>query len=784
MATQEEIDRLSAGVKKAVAQGDIETAKKLGQVLREATGTGSLEPQETQQPIDQGQKEVSGIRSFVTGEGRKVDGIQEIDADQVFGNPFWGDHPSENFQVSAGTLMTFDDEAKKNIWDKQLQAAGIDYRWDRDPHGNTILVYNDHDGTEQIGYLNKPGVSMSDTATTVAQVGSYLGAGKVARGLPWLGNTIAQANAFQRALLAGAGAGTQSLASDTGANALGADISAPDMAKNATVATLAGTALQPIGELVGMGVQSGANALSGLFRRIAGEGPGAIVATRDLVLQGAGEYRPMLEQASGDFWEAVHQQARNAQSPEEAVQAAMEQALRDNIPGFTPLRPHVTGQPADFALLDRVTRGGYGGQPQNELRVIQKENEAALADRARTIREQITGQSMDSVDQAGSQVRQGLRDAYDASKAGVNEAYDKASQLQGQFRAEGVQQLPGRFEKALESGAHKLPGRALMKENYPATTEMLDAANSLQGGDVPIQQFEQMRRYLQGLWKGAQSSDRAAAASILREFDQWGDDMLDQAMYAGDDAAMEALKEARSANRQHMTTFGKSDTFRDGRNFSDRAGKVIGDIIHEDLSPTAVINHIAGSSKLGQTKDSLVVLERVRKAVGDDSQAWASLQEAGLLRLFYDDAGRMRPTGQILKRWDQMSQGDARPWAMRLYGPSNMTQMDNLMKLIARTQRDNRDYVPSGPAIDNLTGIITNMAGRMGISAKFPIVGGVVNDLVAGVRQSGAASRMAAEGQQVIHPPALRYIPEVNFSRAVGYGLAGTGSAEARDAAN
>jgi len=113
-----------------------------------------------------------------------------------------------------------------------------------------------------------------------------------------------------------------------------------------------------------------------------------------------------------------------------------------------------------------------------------------------------------------------------------------------------------------------------------------------------------------------------------------------------------------------------------------------------------------------------------------------------------------------------------------------MNQLDQLMKLMRRTQRDSRDYVPSGPAIDRLTDTITQMAGRLGITAKLPIVGGFAADVVDGLRRSGADRRLATEGQKAIHPPALRYIPEVNFSRAVGVGAAGSGAAGARSATN
>lgn len=120
---------------------------------------------ETQESPDKG-----GLSNFLTGADRKVPGVDELNPDKVFGGPF----NMENFKTSAGTLMTFDDDAQKNIWDEQLSSAGVEHRWEQDPFGNAVLVYKDEDGEEQMGYLNKPGVSGRDIAATGAQVGGLL----------------------------------------------------------------------------------------------------------------------------------------------------------------------------------------------------------------------------------------------------------------------------------------------------------------------------------------------------------------------------------------------------------------------------------------------------------------------------------------------------------------------------------------------------------------------------------------------------------------------------------
>lgn len=790
MATHQDIERLKAGVRKAKEQGKLGIARELGRKLREVASQQSggglpLTPEQRQAVAEQRTSgDSGGMLNFLSGDDRKVPDIPELNPDEVFGMP-WGDHPGENLRTSAGTLMTFDDDGQKNLWSEQLKASGIEHRWERDPYGNDVLVYTNPEGEEKMGYVNAPGVSGRDLAALGAQGGAFALGGGLLRAVPKIGQMVSGAGRGARSAIAAGGAASQSYGLDSAANTLGADIDEAEKVRNAAFAGAAGAAMQPLGEAAASGLARGAKAASeagkDLFRRATGTGDDAIRATREMVMESAGDMTPALENASPEFWRRAHASAKQANTPEEAVQAAIAEAYREEIPGFTPLRPYVTGQPADFAELDRVSRGGYGGAPQNELRVTQRQNQAALEERARTIREQVTGSASDGVGDTGETIRQNLRDASEESRRAVSEAYDLASRREGAFLAEGVAELPDRMEGVLAANSHKLPNRPMMAENYPATSEMVNAIREFsEQGDLPVQDFEQVRRYLQNQWRGARGSDRAASASLMREFDAWGDDMLDRALYAGDDQAIESLKAARAAKRRHQERFGQNNRFKDGRNITDRAGKVINDIINDDLSPVHVVNYMAGSNKMGKTKDALAVLSRLEKAVGRESPAWSALQEAGLLRMFYDDAGRFRNPSQAVKRWEQMSKGDARLWAGRLYGGTGLAEIEKFMSLLKRTVRDSRDYVPSGPAVDKLTDSIQGMAMRMGLASKFPIVGQIAGDVVDGLRRTGAERRAAREGAEAIRQPQLRYIPSADLSITVGEATAGGGAAATR----
>ncbi len=263
MATLEELE---SALIKADAAGNAEDARVFAGEIRRLRADSKQNarnlPEQAQRdsqglPLSQEQKQAAaetqespdkgGLSNFLTGADRKVPGVDELNPDKVFGGPF----NMENFKTSAGTLMTFDDDAQKNIWDEQLSSAGVEHRWEQDPFGNAVLVYKDEDGEEQMGYLNKPGVSGRDIAATGAQVGGFIGLGRLAQAAPGVGSWLSNAGLFGRTAAGAAAGAGQSAATDAGANAVGADIPGEDIAQNAAL----GAGLGAGATLLGSGVQ-------------------------------------------------------------------------------------------------------------------------------------------------------------------------------------------------------------------------------------------------------------------------------------------------------------------------------------------------------------------------------------------------------------------------------------------------------------------------------------------------------------------------------------------------
>ena len=845
MATQEEINRLSLGVKKAAAEGKMDVAIQLGKKLREITGTGpATEPQPAEVPPagpapsptvpiqEDGQTAARSVRhptlpiavqipgnatpeqaqalldaeaqryqarvegfpaqleiqsrvererglqeqfpmlspdqaaqfatdqdeagfmsSVITGRGRKLPGVQELGADTVLG-AFGKGSPI----VSVGEMATIDPDALQNIWEGQLVDAGIEHEWRRDPSGEPILTYRDPETGEVLsGYINRPGMSPKDIpflfGAIATGLGTRFGFNKVASA-PLKG--AVQGSRAIRYPVVGAGAGVGSLAMDQVADTAGGDIPAGEMALNASLATIFGGGIAaPVADVIQGGAKTVARRMTEIVKS---SGEKKANEVRMLVQESTPEeVRKLFDDADADFWLRLSKEGEDAaMTPEQWREMAIYRAMEEEIPGFTPLRAFITGDPADFAQLDKAIRGGmYGPEVQNRLGRLQVQNREAIDQRARGM--------VRAPDEAGGIIREGLQGRAAEARASASELFETATSRPGSFAAPALDELPGRMENALIGANVKLAQTPLAPQ-FQTTAQVASLFEDLASrGDLDIQQFQQIRSYASNLANSAENAaDRRAATTLLREFDTWADDVIERGLYSADPADVEILKQARSAWKQYLRTYSENPTrSKTGRSLGDQAGKVIADIIEQDLNPVAVVDNMINRTTIGAGKSSIAILDRLQKAVGRDSPEWSALQEAATYRVFYDPRGRLKPVDQIVKSWDSLKQGDARQWAGRLYGKDGFEEIDRFVSVLGRMQSKTNVYVPSGAPMErlerSLLGRLTTMAAR---TQNF-VLGDVANQQMS--RMSDR--RIADAGRQAVEyvAPEPRIIPNVSL---------------------
>jgi hypothetical protein len=671
--------------------------------------------------------------------------------------------------TAGGTMATFSDEGRKNIWSRQLETAGVPHEWRKDSEGFDVLVYQGPDGEMKSGYVNKPGNVALDLTSIIGQGAAFFGASMAARPLLQWGVPGMMGQTGGRALLAAGGGATQSVITDQGANQLGADLGIQEQAVNAGLSAAAAGVLQPVAELAAAQIPAAVRASTAAVRRWQQSLTGARAeyeqATRQLILETADTIQPgssaILDDLPSDWWRNLSRSIEGVSDPNDAVAIAIDRAIRDEVPGFIPFRSQVTGSVADAQNLDQAARGRYGPAVQTEVQTQRQANQAALDRRAGDLQRELGGQGIESPAQAGAIIQEGLIGRSEMARDAVRQAYDAAAARPGSFVSDATAQLPGRIENALIGLDVKLPREPLAPQ-FQATRQISEQISRMMDGspDLDLQQFERLRRYSGNLAQSAENpADRRAAQALVRELDDWADDMLNRGLYSGLPEDVEALKQARRVFRDYRQTFGQNPSrTATNRRDNDMAGKVIADIVEMDLNPVTVIDRLLGGGQLGLGPQSNAILDRLARAVGKDSTEWRALQEAGYMRLLYDHTGAMKKPQAVVNDWSRLKR-DNGPWLQRLYGTEELKKIDRMVAVMGRLTPQKDAYVPSGPAIARLEDRLTQLAGTF----RFPIVQRFVGDYVTG---SGERA-IARQGMQAITAPQPTYIPNANLRQAL-----------------
>lgn len=167
----------------------------------------------------------SGIRDFVTGEGR-IAATPELGTLPEFATTEEGD----TFKLAIGMLSTFDPQAQRDI----IQEAIPDVVFETTRDGSTIIEVPTEGGGTRRSVLNRPGLSPRDIATATAQVLSFIPAARLAG----IGKTL-----LQKIGIGGAAAGaTEQALQETGV-ALGREERDP---LGTAIATVTGGAAEAV----------------------------------------------------------------------------------------------------------------------------------------------------------------------------------------------------------------------------------------------------------------------------------------------------------------------------------------------------------------------------------------------------------------------------------------------------------------------------------------------------------------------------------------------------------
>lgn len=285
----------------------------------------------------------------------------------------------------------------------------------------------------------------------------------------------------------------------------------------------------------------------------------------------------------------------------------------------------------------------------------------------------------------GEAVTGAVRSRQAASKAGVNQAYANAAAQPGEFAREGVSRLSQTVSDALENGPN---GPVPINEQTPRTADalkFLDEVSAMRGpvsangapanGEITgltLNGAERVRQRLLALTRQAKAArngpnggvDYYAMRQVLDAYESHVDDMIQQGLFRGDDAAIQAWKDARATYRRHADLYSPRD--RTGK--LTEAGKTLSSIINDDRNPTEVANWLLGTHGGGESTKAMQLANHMRDILGADSPEFAAIKQAAWNRL--TKLGENAAHGDAVKiadRIDELLSNRGRAFANALF---------------------------------------------------------------------------------------------------------------------
>lgn len=425
-----------------------------------------------------------------------------------------------------------------------------------------------------------------------------------------------------------------------------------------------------------------------------------------------------LRAGKGDQAQRVAQEATARQADEVA-------AARDKITNKLSNGLGVIDHPAQAGRTINDGVSDVAQQAQNMLavrntgltRVADETNaavtEAAQAEAARM--GQRFGQ-MNPLD-SGVAVTEGVQKAADASKAVYQGAYKTAFAgdgsvapefARGVVNAGGEVEIPTLGQRIVQNLMTRDEPIILDGVNNSAVSSTLNQMNvffdrvTRDGEPLTLRAIEQGRKILLSGFRGAAKDDptqRRALGAALDSFDNEFENVLQSALYRGDDAVLDGIRAARAAFKDHAQTFKP-------RNAADDAGKAVARIVEQNRTPEEVANLLFGQSQVGQSGTSVRVADRLAGILGQDSAEWGAVRGGLWGRLTGGlEAGVPADAAKIADRVEQFITGPGRTLAQRMFSADELAQM----QLYAQGMRRFSQWKPAKAELEVASGLTDDL---------------------------------------------------------------------------
>jgi len=537
----------------------------------------------------------------VTGNDRETTQSQqlpELGIDGIGLKDFLGEKAS----TKLAATMVFTPNPVENI---QMLDNALDGKLQvRADEAGNIIVNNPENGATAM--LNKPGFTWSDFSNVVGLGVAYAPAGKLASGAKTLWD------GFTKMAL--------------GSGAIQTGIESTQLSEGGNFDTM------DIGISAGFGgasqvlVQALAKRLPILRQQISNNGITDKIRTE--FKEAAADVGLNADDITDDVIVQALKQAQQSTRPSQQLAIAGEREF--DIPLTSGQR---SLDDAALSTEDRLRSGIMGEKSQRTMRDFETEEQIPAIDRAA---QQVKTQLGEVDGSPGGVVRDGILTAERTAAGAVDDAYDQVKNAS--LSIEGMKGLFPHIKNAV---------RGIERDRtLPQTKAILDAATDFEKmikgmeGNVVlnpmhIKRLDQMRRRFKTAIDATENnSDRAQVMAMRNAFDDYLDTALQKALFSGDDASLEALKNARGLFAEYAKKFrpqpirGKSGRVVD----RDEPGQFVEKIISANPTDEQIVNAVFGASNLNKPA-GVQMARRFKEILGADSEGFQAVRTAAVKRL-------------------------------------------------------------------------------------------------------------------------------------------------------
>lgn len=510
-------------------------------------------------------------------------------------------------KTALGMMTTFDDKERMKV----LAANYPDLTFSEDEKGN-IIVDGSAYGAEK-GVLNAPGVSLRDLAAVGFNVAAFTPAGRLAKG-----GVLASAGKV------GAGSAATQAGIDVAGQAAGRtdDVSAGNIKGADVLAAAAGGAGA---ELV---FRALGRALPMVKERI--QASGLTKELRSELEQVARRLGISLKDYSDDALRKI------ANEIDDSVAPAQRLAIADELEFDIPLtRGQRSLDDAQLSFEDRARAGMLGDRAQRAMRTFELgQQEPGIQAAKQLIQGDMGGAELISAPgRAGGAMGQAVREANDAAYAAVRQAYDDIGEATlGPQGMSGLLRATRRALNSVEFDRQAPETAKILSEIAGAQKQLAGLEKSgMRIRPADWQRVEVLRRRISaGVGSAQTPTDRRQMGLVLDAFDGYIDKAVTNGLFSGDVAG---IKNARAIMSRYGSLYRENARrTASGRRIPDKAGELIQNIIYANPTDEQVVRGLFGASGLNNHFGAGIAT-RLKKIVGQDSEAWGQVKQAAFLRL-------------------------------------------------------------------------------------------------------------------------------------------------------